>query len=75
MLTMSFHRSPLPGPPEQADERYKFIDIDGRRYKVYRSGHVSVLIQGTGKRAGYTRSLTHNSIIAARVRFASGWFA
>ncbi|AXQ68484.1 hypothetical protein HOT99_gp133 [Caulobacter phage CcrBL10] len=72
---MSYFRSRIPGPPEQAEERFKFIDIDGRRYKVYRSGHVSVLIQGTSKRAGYTRSLTHNSIIAARARAASGWFA
>lgn len=61
-------------PPEEAPESTKWIEVDGRRYKVGRSGEVRVKVAASGKRGPYLKTLTELSPVAARVRRASKWF-
>uniref|UniRef100_A0AB74UMR4 Uncharacterized protein n=1 Tax=Caulobacter phage BL57 TaxID=3348355 RepID=A0AB74UMR4_9VIRU len=66
--------SPIAGPPEQMGETFKWVALDGKRYKVRRTGGVLVEVRASSRRGPYLRALSLRSPVAKRVRAASEWF-
>lgn len=61
-------------PVEDKTFETKWVEVEGKRYKVSRTGHVAVKVAKSDRRGPYMRTLLATSPVGAKVRRASGWF-